>query len=112
MPFIERLMNDPIEQLTLEQIKGWLKIEHDLDNLLLIDLKEVAVHEAFNFMQNDFVTEVEETGELVNEPIPFNVKTACFMMIAYLYENRGDIQVGLPLNSMRLLTPYKKLVGT
>lgn len=110
MPFIERLMNDQNEQLTLDQIKNWLKIENDLENLLLIDLKEVAIHEAFNFMQNDF-SEVGESGELVNIPIPFNVKTACFMIIAYLYENRGEIQTALPLNSMRLLTPYKRVVG-
>jgi hypothetical protein len=111
MPFIDRLLTDVNEQITLTEIKGWLKVEHTLDDDLLNDLKEGAVHEAFNFMQNDFETEVEETGELVNVPIPFNVKTACLMYIAYLYENRGDQQTTMPLNCMKLLNPYRKLVG-
>lgn len=112
MPFVDRLMTDPDEQITLEEIKNWLKVEHDLDNDLLNQLKEGVIHQAFNFMQNDFETEVEETGELVTMPIPFDVKTGCLMFIAYLYENRGDQQTTMPLNCMRLFTPYKRLVGT
>lgn len=111
MPFVDRLLMTGTEQITLDQIKAWLKVEHDLDNDILTNLREVAVNEAFNFMQNDFVTEVEDTGELVNVPIPFNVRTACMMFIAYLYENRGDQQTSMPLNCMKLLNPYKRLVG-
>jgi Phage gp6-like head-tail connector protein len=111
MSFIERLMTDPDEQITLTQIKNWLKVEHDLDNDLLNQLKEGVIHQAFNFMQYDF-QEVNEQGELVDVPIPFTVKTACLMFIAYLYENRGDNQTTMPLNCMKLLTPYKRLVGT
>jgi hypothetical protein len=112
MSFIDRLMNDVDEQITLTDIKSWLKVEHDLDNDLLNQLKVGVIHQAFNFMQNDFVTEVEQTGELVNVPIPFDVKTACLMFIAYLYENRGNENITMPLNCMRLLAPYKRLVGT
>jgi hypothetical protein len=111
MPFVDRLSTGA-ESITLDQIKAWLKIEHDLDNDILLNLKEVAINEAFNFMQNDFEIEVEDTGELVNAPIPFNIKTACLMFIAYLYENRGNENITMPLNSMRLFAPYKKLVGT
>lgn len=110
MPFIDRLINDlSEEQLTLDQIKMWLKVEHDLDNEILINLRDVSVYEAYNFMQNDFESEID--GELVEKPIPFNVKLSCLMFIAYLYENRGNEVTQLPLNCMRLLTPYKKLVG-
>jgi hypothetical protein len=111
MSFIERLMTDPNEQITMIQIKNWLKVEHDLDNDLLTQLKEGVIHQAFNFMQNDF-TEVDQMGELVNIPIPFDVKTACLIFIAFLYENRGDQVITMPLNCMRLLAPYKRLVGT
>ncbi len=111
MPFVDRLMTGT-ESITLDQIKAWLKIENDLDNDLLTNLKEVAINEAFNFMQNNFETEVENTGELVNVPIPFNIKTACLMLIAYFYENRGNENITMPLSCMRLLAPYKKLVGT
>ena len=110
MPFVDRLLLAGAEQITLTQIKAWLKVEHDLDNDLITNLREVAVNEAFNFMQNDFQIE-NDLGVLVDEPIPFNVKTACLMFIAYLYENRGDEQTTIPLNCMRLLTPYKRLVG-
>lgn len=110
MSLIDRLINDLSEdQLTLDQIKMWLKIEHDMDNEILINLRDVSVYEAYNFMQNDFEEEIE--GELVEKPIPFNIKLACLMFIAYLYENRGNELTQLPLNCMRLITPYKKLVG-
>lgn len=105
MPFIDRVLNE----LTLLEVKAWLKVEHDLDDPILPNLIEVAVYEAYNYMQNDFEEEIE--GELVEKPIPFNVKLACMMFIAYIYENRGDVPTQLPLNCMRLLTPYKKLVG-
>jgi hypothetical protein len=112
MSFIERLTENGQDSfITLQEIKNWLKIEHDLDNVLLENLRAVAVIEAYNFTQNDFEEE-NELGELVILPIPFVIKMACLMYIAYLYENRGDEQTSLPHNCMRLLMPYKKLVGT
>lgn len=105
MAFIDRVLNE----LTLLEVKSWVKVEHDLDDSILTNLKEVAVYEAYNYTHNDFEEEIE--GELVEKPIPFNVKLACLMFIAYLYENRGDEVTQLPLNCMRLLNPYKKLVG-
>jgi len=111
MPFIERLTTEGNEDnLTIEAIKNWLKVEHDLDEEILKNLKEVAVYEAYNFMQNDFEYK-DDLGESVEKPIPFNIKMACLMFIAYLYENRGDDPTQLPLNCMKLLTPYRKLVG-
>ena len=111
MPFIDRLSEETSpDNIKLDEIKNWLKIEHDIDNAILESLKSVAIHEAFNFMQNDFEYK-DSAGELVQQPIPFNVKTACLMFIAYLYEQRGDEQTDLPLNCIRLLVPYKKLVG-
>ena len=112
MGLIERLLDEAsTEKLTLDQVKAWLKVEHELDNATLENLKEVAIYEAYNFMQNDF-EEINEEGDLVDIPIPFNVKICALMFIAYLYENRGDLPTQLPLNCMRLLNPYKKLVGT
>jgi hypothetical protein len=110
MPFTERLIELGDDQLTLEEIKSWLKVEHDLDNSILESLREVAVNEAYNLMQNDFEYE-DEAGVLVLEPIPFNVKLCCLMFVAYLYQNRGDEPTQMPHNCMRLLYPYKKLVG-
>jgi len=112
MALIERLLDEAsTEKLTLDQVKAWLKVEYILDDAILENLKEVAIYEAYNFMQNDF-EEITDEGDLVDIPIPFNVKVCCLMFIAYLYENRGDLATQMPLNCMRLLTPYKKLVGT
>lgn len=112
MAFVERLIKDGSEdQISLDLIKQWVKVEHDLDNEIFTSLREVAVNEAYNFTQYDFEHIDGDSGELVNEPIPFNVKMACIMTIAYLYENRGDEGSDLPLNCVRLLTPYKRLVG-
>ena len=108
MSFIDRMILS-VDQLNLEEVKDWVKVEHNLDDKILLNLRDVAVYEAYNYMQNDFEEEIE--GELVEKPIPFNVKLACLMFVAYLYENRGDEVTQLPLNCMRLLTPYKKLVG-
>lgn len=111
MPLVERLTTELSPDLiTIEQIKAWLKIEHDLENDILENLREFASYEAFNFTQNDF-EELNESGELVEKPIPFNVKLACLLLISYMYENRGDDPTQLPFNVMKMLYPYKKLVG-
>jgi uncharacterized phage protein (predicted DNA packaging) len=106
MPFFDRVQ----AEIPLTKVKQWLKVEHDLENDLLEELKTLAINEAQNYMQNDF-EEVDEQGELVLEPIPFNIILACLMLIAHLYENRGEESEHLPQQVYRLLTPYKKLVG-
>jgi hypothetical protein len=111
MPFVDRLLLDTSpDQITLIAIKQWLKIEHDLDNDILINLREVAVNEAYNFMQYGF--EDETNGELVEKPIPFNIIMACLIFIAFLYEHRGDEGITMPVASMKMLYPYRRLVGT
>jgi hypothetical protein len=111
MPLVERLTNELSPDLiTIEQMKLWLKIEHDLENEILWNLREFASYEAFNFTQNDF-EELDENGELVEKPIPFNVKLACLLLISYMYENRGNDPTQLPFNVMKMLYPYKKMVG-
>lgn len=112
MAFVDRLTADADpNQITMDTIKSWIRVEHDLDNTMLSNLRFVAVNEAFNYTQNDFNHIDDITGELVDDPIPFNVVMACLMLIAYLYENRGESQTALPHNCMKLLNPYKKLVG-
>jgi hypothetical protein len=112
MPLVERLTNELSPDLiTIEQIKAWLKIEHDLEDEILWNLREYAAWEVFGFMQNDF-EELDESGELVSVPIPFNVKLACLLLISYMYEHRGnETNTPLPINIVKMLYPYKKLVG-
>lgn len=111
MPFVERLIVEgTADFIALDEVKKWCKVEHALDDDILDNLKEFAIYEAYNFMQNDFEYTSDE-GELVLVPIPFHVKLACLMYIAYLYEHRGDEPTDIPPNSMKLLQPYKRLVG-
>jgi Phage gp6-like head-tail connector protein len=111
MPLVERLTTElSPDIITIEQIKAWLKIEHDLENDILENLREFASYEAFNFIQNNF-EELDENGELVEKPIPFNVKLACLLLISYMYENRGDEPNAMPINIVKMLYPYKKMVG-
>jgi hypothetical protein len=118
MAFIDRLTDaDSPDFIKLETIKSWARIEHNLDDDLLNNLRMVAVTMAFNYTQNDF-NEETDTGELVEKPIPFNVVLACMMIITFLYENRGEVMFDygsgtpLPITSLQLLNPYKRLVGT
>lgn len=112
MPLVERLTTElSPDVITMAQIKAWLKIEHELDDDILKDLREFASYEAYNFTQNNF-EETDDNGELVLKPIPFNVKLACLSLIAYMYEHRGDDPNELPMHVVKLLYPFKKLVGT
>jgi hypothetical protein len=112
MPLVDRLITaGGTDEIKLASIKSWLKIEHDLDDEILTTLRMVAVTEAFNFMQNDFEHIDDVTGELVLEPIPLNIVMCTYMFVAYLYENRGDEPTTMPLNCIRLLHAYKRLVG-
>jgi Phage gp6-like head-tail connector protein len=112
MAFFERLtdISSP-NAITLDSIKRWLKVEHTLDDEILLNLREVAVNEAYNYTQEPF-EELDIMGVLVEKPIPFNIIMACLMYIAYLYENRGEENIVMPLSCIKLLIPYKRIVGT
>lgn len=118
MALIDRLTNaDSPDYITLDTIKSWIRVEHNLDDTLLGNLRLVAVNEAFNYTQNDF-NETNDAGELVDVPIPFNVVLACMMLVGFLYENRGEVMFDygsgtpLPMTYLVMLNPYRKLVGT
>lgn len=115
-------ISETIDFLTLEEVKGYMRIEHDLDDSFFGDLIAIAIEQSDNFLQNDFKSEVN--GEWVDLPIPFSCKLACLKMISSWYEVRSDditqinaggvtTQLGeMPWDAMRLLHPYRKLVGT
>lgn len=108
--------------LSLEEVKNYLRVEHTLDDAFITDLMEIAKEQADHYLQNDF-KELSETGEWVDAPVPFSVKLACFKTIASWYETRSDditsINAGgvtvalgeMPWDSIRLLQPYRRLVG-
>lgn len=118
MALIDRLTNDTSPDfIELDTIKSWIRVEHDLDDTIFGNLRLVAVNEVFNYTQNDFNHTDSTTGELVDDPIPFNVVMACLMLIGFLYENRGEVMFDygsgtpLPMTYMVMLNPYRKWVG-
>jgi hypothetical protein len=117
------LLQHKADFITLAEVKNYLRVDHTLDDAYIADLIEISKEQADSFLQNDFL-EQNEAGEWVDSPIPFSCKLACFKMIASWYETRSDDQTGInaggvtvtlgemPWTAMRLLLPYKRLVGT
>jgi hypothetical protein len=115
-------LQDKADFLTLIDAKNYLKVEHDLDDAFITDLIEIAKEQADHYLQNEF-EDLNDAGELVDQPIPFSCKLACLKMIASWYETRSDDITGInaggvtislgeiPWNAIRLLQPYRRLVG-
>lgn len=98
--------------ISIVEAKSYMRVEHALDDALIVDLVTAATEQVDAFLQNEFI-EQDETGEWVNLPVPFSIKLAALKTAAYLYENRGDTgKEGIPGDALRLLYPYRKLVGT
>jgi hypothetical protein len=120
VPFValaERLSVD------LSALKGYLKIEHDADDMLLIDLIQSAKEQAAAFLNNDFVT-MDENGVSVEQPIPFVVTLAVYRYVGYVYETRNyglaRVNAGgvtsdygtMPQEFYDMLAMYRRLGGT
>jgi Phage gp6-like head-tail connector protein len=116
MPLINRLIID------VQKLKEYLKIEYSEDDSLLFDLSKIAVEQISLFLNNDF-EELNELGELVEKPIPLSLKIAVYQMVGSWYETRtiGAISKSVsgmarelgqpPIETIRLLSPYRRLVG-
>ena len=107
--------------VSVEEMKSYLRIDNDLDNAMIQDLIISAKEQADNYMQNDFTTINETTGELVLTPIPLSVYRAIKGLVAYWYynredfvqnENAGTYQKGkakdVPMNFYDTLWAYRK----
>lgn len=118
MPIADRLKID------ISKLKDYLKIEYSEDDSLLLDLVKVAKEQIDLFLNNDFVTVDEVSGNSVDLPIPFSLNLAVYQMVASWYETRsvgvtsknvGGITYNLgtmPIETQWLLYSLRKLVGT
>lgn len=87
--------------LTLAEVKAFLKVEHALDDSLITLLTEAAIDEAGNYLNRDF-----EPGEL-----PAAVKLDILRLIAWRFENMGDTTAGLPPIPFNGFNQYRLLPG-
>lgn len=110
-------------EIDVTELKNYLRIEHIEDDNLLTDFIDMAKEQIDAYLQNEF-TEIDENGVEVARAIPFSINLAVFKMVAAWYEHRTDgissenvsghnVQLGeMPWNAIKILAPFKKLVGT
>jgi uncharacterized phage protein (predicted DNA packaging) len=109
--------------ITLEEMKKYLRIDHNADDDLLTLLIETAKEQAEAFLNHDF-TEIDSEGVVRQMTIPFSVKLACMRMVNSWYDYRDEVtetsnlggasrNIGeVPWDAARMLWPLRKLVGT
>ncbi len=109
--------------ISLQEVKAYLRIDHNADDALLTLLIETAKEQAQAYLNHDF-TELDSEGVVTYLAIPSAVKLACLRMVNSWYDYRDDStetsslgnrsrNVGeVPWDAERMLWPYKKLVGT
>ncbi|WP_109427947.1 head-tail connector protein [Aggregatibacter kilianii] len=75
--------------LTIDEIKAHLNLDHDLDDELLEAYKVATLEVCQKHIGKTFGEEEEET----EKTIPFTpaIKIGCLMYIAYLYTNREAV---------------------
>jgi uncharacterized phage protein (predicted DNA packaging) len=87
--------------LTLEEVKQHLKVEHELENGLITDLTTAAIQEAGEYLNRDWAA-----GEY-----PAAVKTGILTLIASKYEHRGDEGNALRPEQINGLRSFSYLPG-
>lgn len=75
--------------LTVDEMKNYLRINNDEDELLLLDLIESAKEEIGVYINRDY-----KTLEGIQLPIPTRLKTVAMQIVAIRYENRTTIRHG------------------
>lgn len=88
--------------INLEDVKRWLKVEHDMDDDFLRLITESAKEQAGGYLNRDWV----------RNDYPNSVRVDVLNIIAYRYEHRGDETSGeLPPIPLPGLKRYRLLPG-
>lgn len=89
-------------EISLEDAKRWLKLEHDLEDPFLADLIPAAKEQAGGFLNRDWTA----------GSYPHSVRVDVLNIIAYRFEHRGDETSGeLPPIPLPGLKKYRLLPG-
>ena len=109
--------------ITLDEMKKYLRIDHNADDDLLTFFIETAKEQAEAILNHDF-TVINEEGIVTYLTVPSSVKLACMRMVGSWYDFRDEVTESANLNGRsynlgevpwdaeRMLWPHKKLVGT
>lgn len=81
--------------LTLDEVKGFLRIDHNEEDGYISVLLLLAKELCENYMRKDII-----------EPMPESVRQAQLLVISHFYENRSG--TGVPDTVYRLLDAYRK----
>jgi len=106
--------------LSLNEVKAWLRIDHDDEDYLIETLMDSAFEYTESFLNNDFIS---DEGEELEIPTP--VKYAVLKIISGMYEHRtdniksvnvGDYSVGFGnsesfLDAEKVLWKYRIIPG-
>lgn len=74
-------------EISLEEIKAHLNVDHDYDDSLIESYKAAALEVAQRHIGKTFAD--EETDKTI--PFYHSIKIGCLMYIAYLYANREAV---------------------
>lgn len=80
--------------IPLEEIKEYLKVEHDLEDRIIERIGAAAIQKART-----------ETNERPFDKMPADLELAIFKTIAYWYENRSD-QNNIPAEAGAVFNKY------
>lgn len=84
--------------IPLEDIKEYLKVEHNLEDKTIGRISAAAIQKAGTRTNRDF------------DKVPADVELAIFKIIAYWYENRSD-QNNIPDDAEQLLAAHYRWPG-
>lgn len=87
--------------LDIQEVKRWLKVQHDLETDFIQALTDAAIDQAGGYLNRDW-----PAGSY-----PAGIKVDILNMIAYRFENRGDISGGMPPIPLPALNQYRLLPG-
>ncbi len=81
--------------LTLDEVKGFLRIDHNEEDGYISVLLLLAKELCENYLRKDII-----------EPMPESVRQAQLLVISHFYENRSGVPI--PETVYRLLDNYRK----
>ena len=90
--------------VTLDEIKSWLRVDHEDDDDLLKTLGEAATELAETRIRRPIIAEDDASAIAKTEDtVPKSIKIAVLVITSFMYENRNapDIQL-----TERVLRPY------
>lgn len=98
-------------QITLEEIKNYLKVEHNEDDALIDSMILAAVKHCEAFLGRPLSEQNMTQEEMWT--VPETVKLAVLMLVAHWYENRGVVlnkttgEIAYSVSA--LLWPYRRI---